>query len=194
MPTTSRQKILDYLKRNRAASSRVVARVLRMTPANARRHLGILAADGRVEVVSQRGAGRGRPGKAYRLSGALAGDNLSALADALLTEAGASVGMEALGRRLAGESIPSHLPLMRRLAAAVERLNAMRYQARWEAGAEGPRMILGHCPYAAVVGRRPELCRMDAALLGSLLGGEALQAAKMEPGGTQPCVFRLGRP
>jgi predicted ArsR family transcriptional regulator len=193
MPLTSRQKILDYLKRNRTASSREVARVLRMTPANARRHLGILAADGRVEVVSQRGAGRGRPGKAYRLSGALAGDNLSALAEALLAEAGASVGMEALGRRLAGEGIPSHLPSMRRLAAAVERLNGMHYQARWEAGAEGPRIILGHCPYAAVVGKRPELCRMDAALLGSLSGGEALQVAKMEPGGTQPCVFLLGR-
>jgi len=194
MPITSRQKILDYLKRSRAASSREVARALRMTPANARRHLGILAADGRVEVVSQRQAGRGRPGKVYCLSGTLAGDNLSALAEALLTEAGASVGMEALGRRLAGEAVPSHLPLMRRLAAAVERLNGMRYQARWEAGAEGPCMILGHCPYAAVVGRRPELCRMDAALLGSLLGGEALQVAKMEPGGAQSCVFRLGCP
>ncbi|MFZ5911650.1 MAG: helix-turn-helix transcriptional regulator [Chloroflexota bacterium] len=194
MPITSRQKILDYLKRNRTASSREVARVLRMTPANARRHLGILAADGRVEVVSQRGAGRGRPGKVYRLSGALAGDNLSALAEALLTEAGASVGMEALGRRLAGEAIPSYLPLMRRLAAAVERLNGMHYQARWEAGAQGPRVILGQCPYAALVGKHPELCGMDAALLGSLLGGEALQAAKMEPGGTQPCVFLLGRP
>lgn len=191
MPTTSRQKILDYLKRNRIASPREVARALRMTPANARRHLGILAADGRVQVVSQAVAGRGRPGKAYRLSGALAGDNLSALAEALLTEAGTSVGMEALGRRLGGDPIPSRLPLMRRLAAAVERLNAMRYQARWEAGAEGPRMMLGHCPYAALVGRHPELCRMDAALLGYLLGREVLQVAKMEPGGTQPCIFRL---
>jgi len=157
MPLTSRQKILDYLKRNRTASSREVARVLRMTPANARRHLGILAADGRVEVVSQPGAGRGRPGKVYRLSGALAGDNLSALAEAALTEAGASVGMEALGRRLAGEAIPSHLPLMRRLAAAVERLNAMRYQARWPVcGADrgAPRtMPHGCCLVGESVGR-----------------------------------------
>ncbi len=64
-----------------------VARVLQMTPANARHHLGILAADGRVEVISQRQGGRGRPEKVYRLAGTLVGDNLSVLADALLTEA-----------------------------------------------------------------------------------------------------------
>ncbi len=103
MPISTRQKILDYLKRNRSVSSRELARALHMTPANARHHLGVLAADGRVEVASQRRAGRGRPEKVYRLSGTLVGDNLSALADAILTEAGNQVGMEALGKRIAGE-------------------------------------------------------------------------------------------
>ena len=66
MPITTRHKILDYLKRNRTVSSRELARALQMTPANARYHLGILAADGRVEVISQRQEGRGRPEKVYR--------------------------------------------------------------------------------------------------------------------------------
>lgn len=194
MPVTTRQKVLDYLKRNRAASSQEVARALRMTPANARRHLGILAADGRVEAIRQQPAGRGRPGKVYRLSGALTGDNLPALTDALLIEAGKMVGMEQLGQRLAGEPAPPQLPLARRLAVTVERLNGMRYQARWEAGAEGPRIILGQCPYAALIGKHPELCRMDAALLGRILGREALPVTKTEPGGKPPCVFLLGPP
>lgn len=191
MPISTRQKILDYLRRNRSVSSRELARFLHMTPANARHHLGILAADGRVEVVSQRRGGKGRPEKVYRLAGTLVGDNLSALADALLTEAGGMVGMEALGNRIAGESLVSGQPLMRRLASAVERLNGMHYQSRWEAGAEGPRIVLGHCPYGAVIEKHPELCQMDTSLLATLLSGEVRQTAKLEigAGGLPYCVF-----
>jgi predicted ArsR family transcriptional regulator len=190
---TTRQKILDYLKRNRTVSSRELARALQMTPANARHHLGILAADGRVEVIRQRQEGRGRPEKVYRLAGTLVGDNLSVLADALLREAGGKVEMEALGKRIAGESGVSSQPLMRRLASAVERLNTMRYQARWEAGAEGPRIILGHCPYSAVIQGHPELCQMDLALLRELLGRKLRQTTKLESGagGLPFCAFIL---
>jgi predicted ArsR family transcriptional regulator len=191
VPISTRQKILDYLRRNRSVSSRELARFLHMTPANARHHLGILAADGRVEVISQRRRGKGRPEKVYRLAGTLVGDNLSALADALLTEAGGMVGMEALGNRIAGESLVSGQPLMRRLASAVERLNGMHYQSRWEAGAEGPRIVLGHCPYGAVIEKHPELCQMDTSLLATLLSGEVRQTAKLEigAGGLPYCVF-----
>ena len=164
---------------------------MRMTPANARHHLGILAADGRAQVVSQRQEGRGRPEKVYRLAGTLMGDNLAALTEALLMEAGTGVEMEALGRRLAGEGPGAGQPLMRRLESTVERLNKMHYQARWEAGAEGPRVVLGHCPYAAVIEAHPELCVMDAALLGRLLGGGVRQSARLEAGagGTRFCAF-----
>jgi predicted ArsR family transcriptional regulator len=193
MPHTTRQKILDYLKRNRSVSSRELARSLHMTPANARHHLGILSADGRVEIISRRQGKKGRPEKVYRLAGTLVGDNLSALADALLTEAAGKVDPEALGKRIAGEGAVPGQPLMRRLASTVERLNGMHYQARWEAGAEGPRIVLGHCPYAAVVGKHPEVCRMDASLLANLLGSGVRQTAKLEigAGGLPYCVFAL---
>lgn len=191
MPTTTRQKILDYLKRNRTVSSREIARALQMTPANARYHLGILATDGRVEIINQRQIGRGRPEKVYHLAGTLLGDNLSALSDALLTEAGGKVEMEALGNRIAGESDTAGRPLMRRLASTIKRLNEMHYQSRWEAGAEGPRVVLGHCPYGGVIEKHPELCQMDAALLTRLLGGHVSQTAKLETGagGLPYCVF-----
>ncbi len=191
MPVTSRQKILEYLRRHRTASAGEIARVLRMTPANARRHLAILAADGRVEIVSAHNGGRGRPEKAYHLSKALVGDNLAALTEALLTEAGQGLSMEAVGKRLAGEAIPSALPLARRLSMAVERLNAMRYQAHWEAGPLGPRVMLGHCPYAAIIQKRPQLCLMDEALLRGLLEGEAVQAVKVNSAHAPPCIFLL---
>lgn len=193
MLTTTRQKIMDYLKRNQTASSREIARVLRMTPANARHHLGILAADGRVEVINQRQGGRGRPEKVYRLAGTLVGDNLSVLVDALLVEADRDVEIEAVGRWMAGENNVSGQPLMRRLVSTVDRLNEMHYQARWEAGAEGPRVILGHCPYAGLVEKHPQLCQMDTALLTELLGGEVKQTAKLEVGaGEKPfCAFAV---
>ena len=199
MRITTRQKILDYLKRNQTVSSREVAQVLRMTPANARHHLGILAADGRVEVISQRQAplrgqvGRGRPEKVYRLAGTLVGDNLSVLVDALFAEADEDIEIEAVGRRIAGERATASQPLMRRLASAIERLNAMHYQARWEAGAEGPRVILGHCPYAGLVEKHSQLCQIDSALLAELLDGDVSQTAKLEIGaGDKPfCTFVL---
>ena len=194
MPHTARQKILDYLKRNQTVSSREVARALQMTPANARYHLSILASDGRAEVISMRQEGRGRPVKVYRLAGTLAGDNLAALADALLTEAGTSVDMDTLGKRMAREIDTSGRPLTRRLATTIERLNELHYHARWEAGAEGPRVILGYCPYAAVIRQHPHLCQMDSALLGKLLGSAVKQTAKLEVGaGERPfCAFLVG--
>jgi predicted ArsR family transcriptional regulator len=191
MPITTRQKILDYLKRNRTVSSREIARALQMTPANARHHLGILAADRRVEVISQRQVGRGRPEKVYRLAGTLVGDNLSVLVDALLAEADGRVEMEAIGKRLAGETKGADQPLMRRLTSTIENLNRMHYQARWEAGAQGPRIVLGNCPYSAVIEQHPELCKMDSALLEKFMGGEVRQMARLESGagGVLYCAF-----
>lgn len=199
MPPTTRQKILDYLKRNQTVSSREIAGVLQMTPANARHHLGILAADGRVEVISHRQAplrgqvGRGRPEKVYRLAGTLMGDNLSVLVDALLVEADEDIEIEAVGKRIAGEPATAGQPLMRRLSSTIEQLSEMHYQARWEAGAEGPRVILGHCPYAGLVEKHPQLCQMDAALLAELLGGEVIQTAKLEMGAGDKlfCSFEI---
>lgn len=192
MPSTTRQRILEYLVRNRSASARELAGAMRMTPANARRHLGILLGDGRVKVVLQRQIGRGRPEKLYRPAGTLVGDNLSELADAILSEAGTKVRMDALARRLVGDSRFGDLPLARRLLKVVEFLNERGYQARWEAGPQGPQIILGNCPYGAVIADHPGLCRMDAHMLRKLLGGKLAQVAKLEPGasGVPYCLFR----
>ena len=144
-----------------------------------------------MEVINQRQVGRGRPEKVYQLGHTYVGDNLSVLVDVLLTEANGKVEMEALGKRIAGETDSTNQPLMRRLSSTIERLNEMHYQARWEAGAGGPRIVLGHCPYAAVIKNHPELCQMDAALLVILLSGEVSQTAKLETGagGLPYCAF-----
>ena len=186
---TARQKVLTYLNKTFTASAREVSRALKMSPATVRHHLRVLTSDGRLEMTSQRGhEGRGRPEKVYSIPRAALGDNLSALAEAIWAEAGKSVKVEALAKRLAGESDFKNQIISKRLNLVVEKLNQMRYHARWEAGAGGPRIIFGHCPYAAIIAKRPELCKMDAALLKELFGDEFEQIAKIE-GGQGLCVF-----
>jgi len=168
--TTARQKVLAHLKKTRAASAREIARALKMSAPNVRHHLGVLCSDGRVEFVAVNNReGRGRPENLYSLSQATLGDNLAALADALLNE---KMDMEKIGERIAqsrGLVEIASQPIAKRLTLLVEKLNAMNYQARWEAGAEGPRVILGRCPYAKVIQSHPELCQMDMAMLKATL-------------------------
>lgn len=188
---TARQRVLTYLTKNRTASAREISRGLKMSIETVRHHLRVLAADGRLEAESVRGReGRGRPEKVYSLPRAALGDNLSALTEALLGDAGSSVRVEALAKRLAGDASFAGQPVARRLNLLVEKLNRMHYHAHWEAGAEGPRVLFGHCPYAAVVGRHPELCEMDVSLLSLLAARPVLREARPEtPRNACPFVF-----
>ena len=191
---TARQKVLTYFSKNRSASAREISRALKMSAATVRHHLRVLTSDGRLEMsfVRERDE-RGRPEKVYSLPSAALGNNLSALGDAVLVEAGSSVRMEALAKRLAGESNFASHPVAKRLNLTVEKLNAMNYHARWEAGPQGPRLIFGHCPYAAIIEKHPELCRMDESLLTEMMGDTAMQMFKIGKEGSSSCVFALGR-
>jgi predicted ArsR family transcriptional regulator len=179
--TTARQKVLTYFEKNRTASARELSRALKMSTATVRHHLRIMANDGRLEMASLRGReGRGRPEKVYSLPPAVLGDNYSALANALLSEAGARIKMEAVARRLAGDVDLANQPIARRLNLVVEKLNQMNYHARWEAGAQGPRIMFGHCPYGAIVSQNPKLCEMDVSLLAELSGRPVVNDLKPE--------------
>ncbi len=191
---TARQKVLSYLTKTRTASAREISRSLKMSPATVRHHLRVLVADGRLEMVFARGRdGRGRPEKVYSLPSSALGNNLDVLGEALLSEAGAAIQMQALAKRITGEQTFVNQPVAKRLNASVEKLNQMNYHARWEAGPQGPRLIFGHCPYAALIGRHPELCQMDEALLEQLMGDAVTQMFKIGKEGSSLCVFALGR-
>ena len=192
--TTARQKVLSYLSKTRAAAAREIARSLKMSPATVRHHLRVLASDGRLEVVSVRGrAVKGRPEKIYSLPRAALGDNLAALSDALLVEAGSRVQVEALAEHLVGETSSASVGLANQLNLTVEKLNPMNYHAHWEAGPEGPRLLFGHCPYAAILEKHPELCQIDQAMLKKLTGQPATQILRIGKDGSSVCVFVIGR-
>ena len=187
---TARQKVLAHLKKTRASSAREIARALKMSAPNVRHHLSILCSDGRVELsaINKRG-GRGRPEKMYSLSQAALGDNLSALTNALLIEAGKQLSVDSLASHILDSSQFANLAVTKRLVLLVEILNEMHYQARWEAGVEGPRVIFGRCPYAKVIDGHSELCKMDVALLGKSLGRPVMQSTKNEAVGHGLCPF-----
>ncbi len=191
--TTARQKVIAYLNKSHTASAREISRALKMSAATVRHHLRVLTSDGRLEMRSVRGrGGRGRPEKVYSLPRAALGDNLSALSEALLTEAGPSVPVEALAKHLAGESSFESQPLAKRLNLTVEKLNQMNYHARWEAGSEGPRLIFSHCPYASIIEKHPELCRMDEAMIQQWIGQPVTQIFKAGKEGSSVCIFAMG--
>ncbi|MCF6278446.1 MAG: helix-turn-helix domain-containing protein [Anaerolineales bacterium] len=202
--TTARQRVFAYVRKRRVASAADIARDLGMTSANARHHLAILQEGGQLEVVGKRPAGMrgGRPVKIYGLSRGILGDGLPLLAEHLLDawlgsapEPEQKSRLEDLAKRLANlPASDAGVSLMVRLAAVVKNLNKLGYHARWEAHADGPRIILEHCPYAAIIHARPELCQMDAALLAEYLDRHVTQIAKLEGDetGRPYCVFVVG--
>ena len=200
--TTSRQKVLVYLKKNRAVSAAQIGRALKMSAANARHHLSVLCSDGRVSVIGEtRRDGRGRPVKLYGLSENLLGNNLAFLADELLNEflkrlspTKRADALQTLAHRMTlANKTTETLGISKKLAQTIENLNQLNYQARWEAGAEGPRILFGHCPYAAIIGKHPELCQMDAELLNTYMDQPARQIAKIKRDGSPVCIFLLGK-
>jgi predicted ArsR family transcriptional regulator len=202
---TAREKVLEYVRARRTVTAGELARSFGMSAANARRHLGLLADEGLLEVIGLRpSGGRGRPTQVYAPASRLLGDNLPGLAATaldLLLE-GLSQGDRQsmwirLGQRMASGqvSLPGagRAAAARRLTEAVRRLNELGYAARWEAAALGPRLTFSRCPYEAVLERHPDICYADAALIETLCGAPAALAARLiaDGQGGRVCRFNL---
>ena len=171
-----------------------------MTAANARYHLAGLTSEGVIIVIGTRnGGGRGRPNQLYRMAEPAARHNLDQLADILLkmsvegrdpeeTEAW----LKRIASYLAGETYPRKNPAQR-LNQAIKRLNELNYRAYWEAHIPAPKVVFGHCPYQAILSEHPELCQLDALLLGSFLSGPVTQTARLvrNASGLHQCIFSV---
>jgi predicted ArsR family transcriptional regulator len=201
MAPTTRARILDHLRKHDSATAKELSRTLSMTGANIRHHLGILEAEGLIEVIGKRQEGKGRPVGIYGLSRRVLGDGLVDLVGAMfhvwasgLPEEARRDGLRSLAHRLSGDHIPdSHTSLSSRLGKMIERLNELHYQAKWEAGVDGPKIILGQCPYAAIIGSFPEICQMDSFLIGLWTGVTVDQTARLQANtkGRPYCCFQF---
>lgn len=195
----TRTRILEYLQGKQAATPYELAHALHLTPANIRYHIAILEAEGAITSIGEkRETPRGRPSRIFSLHSETVAHNLAALASALLDE-GVTAGEDPgdYYRRVAARMAPVETgpPAARskRLVNAVRQLNRMNYLARWEARLDAPRVILGRCPYAALLPGHPEVCQVDAHLLEALLGSEVTKTAHLEPTpqGLRQCVFKI---
>jgi predicted ArsR family transcriptional regulator len=192
---STRQRILDTLEQRGSATARQLSQAFGMTPANLRRHLSILLQRGLIlPVGSPTAAGRGRPELRYALSANGRESNLEGLAEALLADGGKDdERMKTLAVQMLGNAAKPIGQATQRFVATVQQLKPLGYEPTWEARPQGPQMVLGNCPYAAIIADHPELCRMDAYILTDLLGQDVEQVTKLQPGpqGVPQCVFRL---
>ncbi len=205
--------MLEFVRAQHVVTANDLSRAMQMTEANARHHLNILMIE---ELVVEAGfrklSGKGRPVKLYSLSEQALGHNLNSLSNALLDQLLAGLPSEQQAfriRQLAKAMAERYLPkssiassepgaewpqsahLTRRLYQAVRLLNLAHYEARWEAHTQAPRVILGRCPYAAIIEDQPALCQMDQYLLERLSGAAVQQTAKRQPDarGVRQCIF-----
>jgi predicted ArsR family transcriptional regulator len=198
---TTRQRISEFLQRRQRASATELSHALHLTAADVRHHLQILEVEGVVEVAGQRPAlRRGRPTLLYQLTRQASLNNLARLSNALLMETYQSIPEperrnfnKRLAQRLVGDNFQPARNPSQRFVKAVQLLNQMNYQARWEARHDAPLVIFTHCPYADILPGQPELCQLDAELLALLLANPVKQTicSQVNLQGISQCIFAI---
>jgi predicted ArsR family transcriptional regulator len=198
----ARHRIIEIFESRRNASAVEISRILNTTPANIRHHLSILLEEGVIEAVGERSLpGAGRPPVVYALSRQTQTYNLDGLAVAMLEDrlggildTNQTAILRSIAQKLVKTGIPLKGNLTQRLYQAIQRLNEMHYLAHWEARAEAPLIILGHCPYAPIIADHQELCRLDALLIEELLNIPVKQSACLvqDTNGSTYCMFMTG--
>jgi DeoR family transcriptional regulator, suf operon transcriptional repressor len=199
MKPTTRLRILDHIHKHQTTSVKELKNLMGTTSSNIRYHLAILEMTGLIEVNGSKREGRGKPQKIYGISQRMQGNGSALLAHTLLKiwlggnyDEDKSHGLKLLATRLAGISDGITIAT-KRLEIAIKRLNQLYYQARWEAGGAGPRLIFGHCPYKEIITEHPELCQMDEFLLESILGMNVRTTTsnQINDRGIKYCTFQM---
>lgn len=172
----TRKRILDILTNKDQITARELSHALRITQADVRHHLGNMLDEGLIIITGvKRDGRRGRPARYYSLAASAEEDNFDLLSSALLNAAledadqqTKNVFLKQVAAKLIGEFTP-HGPLVQRLVEAVSRMNSLGYEARWEAHADAPHLILAHPPFDKLYSRHPELNELDNYLVEYLL-------------------------
>jgi predicted ArsR family transcriptional regulator len=198
----TRKSILDYLKEHGPATVDELAAVLGLTAVTVRHHLDILRGEELVaEPAIRHRSTPGRPQYSYSLTAKASEHfpkNYCDLASKLIEEVKASaepglvnVIFEGVAGRLAMTAPPPvpGEPLAHRLDRTVAFLNQYGYVARWESAPQGGYLLhTCNCPYEALAGGNPELCGMDLALVGNLLGQVPQRVSRVVEGAAS-CAY-----
>jgi predicted ArsR family transcriptional regulator len=200
----ARQRILNYIIEKKSATVEELSKVFKVTPANIRHHLSLLIEQGSVEIIGLKSTElKGRPAQIYSSTRQITQNNLDQLCEVLLSFVVNNLGqinadplLKSIARQLVAKFPLDNNNPTRQLYSSIRTLNRMNYQAHWEAHGEHPRIMLGHCPYGALLERHPEICQMDEFLLEALLDMPVQQIEKLtyNSKGLSQCIFFMHRP
>ncbi len=201
MPVKStRQRLLEMLSNQDQISAAELSRALSVTQADVRYHLTRMLDEGLILTAKPKHSGRrGRPARRYSLASKTTQDNYEILTSALLSSMRENNTEEEWRTFLhhIAQQIPTGFkpggPLGGRLVQAVDQLNLLNYQARWEAHADAPRVIFDRCPFASLRPEYPELCIMDTNLLSTLLDEPVVQLHSSAHLPAGYCLFNISQ-
>ena len=198
---TTRADILEYIANHQTGTATEISHALQMTSANVRHHLHKLTQESLIEIAGTSPQnGRGRPTHIYRLTPKANQDHVFNLFRIMWDE---FIGdrhskqrtsrLIRIARRLIGVVDTVDGGLTQRLYQTVQLLGEMDYEARWEAHAEGPQLLLIKCPLASLLPTHMDVCLLDTAVLQELLGFPVHQISQRDHhhGGQSFCVFRV---
>ncbi len=180
MPTMHaiRQRILQVIRERGKATVAELAEVLGMAPVSVRHHLDILQGDGLICVDGvRRRSGAGRPQHVYTLTPEASRffpKNYDEVMHHLLEELKATLSPEAVDTLL--QHVAQRMTADYReesgktpVEELLRFLSDRGYMPRIEEAGEGDVLHITNCPYADIVTKHEELCRLDAYLISRLL-------------------------
>lgn len=193
----TRDRVARSILENGPSTAAALAERLELTPAAVRRHLDHMIEQGAVEARAPRiyGArGRGRPAKAFALTGAGRDkfdqqyDDLAVQALRFLAETGGDAAvMEFARRRVADletdyrDIVDGH-PELSPSEALAQALTKSGYEASVRQGPVGEQLCQQHCPVAHVAHEFPQLCEAETEVIGNLLGRHVQRLATIAHG------------
>jgi len=203
MQELTSEKIFKYISGHSQVTANELSRVLLLTKADIRYHLGRLIKLGlitRKENLFKQGAGR--PGYYYMIIKEDLKSGYPLLARVclnIMTNARGTTNLVQLSQRAADEFSRDYEDGQKsgaeRISDAVQYLNRLGYQASWEARPANPVVFLKKCPYHELAATQPILCMMDTSLIEKITGWIPTLQQSMH-GFSQPspyCLFSLAK-
>ena len=196
----TRARVARAILENGRSTAADLAHQLELTPAAVRRHLDALLAEGLITHAEPRGQvsrGRGRPAKAFIVTGAgrdhfhQAYDDLASSALRFLAETAGAHAVEEFAARRVAELEERYRPRLAEAAPAdrasvlAEALSADGYAASVRpapGGAVGEQVCQHHCPVAHVAEQFPQLCEAETQAFARLLGTHVQRLATIAHG------------
>lgn len=204
-PGTTRDRLLDTLKRRGPATLATLAGIHRLALPTLRAHLAALEAGGLVSRLTERTRARGRPRHRYALTAAgharfpqREGELLGEFARWLVARGGEREIRRFLEDRVATtrQGARARLRGLRggaRLREVARILSEQGFMAEVEPGrGKAPLLRLCHCPVRHLVGATGLPCRIELGFVEEMVG-RSLERVSYIPAGGSSCAYQPGR-